>query len=249
MAKTLTGPSTDITIVETPDALADLAARLFVQAAAESIAEHGRFMVALAGGSTPRGLHARLAADPLRARVAWRETWVFFGDERCVPPTDRDSNYLMANETLLAHVPVPPGQVFRIRGEAPDAALAAAEYEGRLCAAFERAPVCFDLILLGMGLDGHVASLFPGSPALDEKDRLAIAVDVRAAVVPRRITLTLPVLNAARRVLFLVAGAEKTRSTADALGNPASALPAARVRPPEGAVTWLLDRAAAANLA
>ena len=106
----------------------------------------------------------------------------------------------------------------------------------------------FDLILLGMGLDGHVASLFPGSPALDEKDRLVIAVETRAAVVAKRITLTPPVLNAARRVLFLIAGAEKARSVADVLRNPASSLPGARVRPTEGVVTWLLDRAAAEGL-
>ena len=244
MAKTLAGA----TVVDTPAALAEDAADLFVRIAADAITERGRFMVALAGGATPRGLYARLAAEPFRARMDWHRTWVFFGDERCVPPTDAESNYRMARETLLAHVPVPPGQIFRIDGEAADAARAAEEYERRLRAAFEPGLVRFDLILLGMGLDGHVASLFPGSPALDEKDRLVIAVETRAAVVAKRITLTPPVLNAARRVLFLIAGAEKARSVADVLRNPASSLPGARVRPTEGVVTWLLDRAAAEGL-
>ena len=244
MAKTLAGA----TGVDTPAALAEEAADLFVRAAADAITGRGRFMVALAGGATPRGLYARLAAEPFRSQMDWRCTWVFFGDERCVPPTDPESNYRMARETLLAHVPVPSGKIFRMYGEAADAARAAEEYERRLREAFEPGPVHLDLILLGMGLDGHVASLFPGSPVLDEKDRLVIAVEARAAVVAKRITLTPPVLNAARRVLFLIAGAEKARSVADVLRNPASSLPGACVRPTEGAVTWLLDRAAAEGL-
>lgn len=245
MAKALA----DVTVVDTPAALAGEAAELFVRVAAGAVADRGRFMVALAGGSTPRGLYTRLAGEPFRSRVSWPHAWVFFGDERCVPPTDPESNFLMAHETLLARVPVPSGQIFRIRGEEPDTALAAAEYEGRLRTAFEPGPACFDLILLGMGLDGHVASLFPGAPVLEEKERLVAALETRAAVVPRRITLTLPVVNAARRVLFMIAGAEKARSVADALRNPASALPAARVRPAaRGVVTWLLDREAASGL-
>lgn len=244
MAKTLA----DVLVVESPARLAEEAAEIFARAAAEAIGEQRRFTVALAGGATPRGLYARLAAEPFRSTVDWRKTWVFFGDERCVPPTDADSNYLMAAETLLAHVAVPPAQVFRMPGEAEDTAQAAAEYEGRLRAAFDPRPVSFDLILLGMGLDGHVASLFPNSPVLEEKDRLVAAVETRATVVPRRLTLTLPVLNAARRVLFLISGIEKARAVAAALKNPASALPAARVRPTAGGVTWLLDRAAATNL-
>jgi 6-phosphogluconolactonase len=238
----------DVVVVSTAADLAEEAAQRFVAIAAEAIATRGRFVVALAGGSTPRGLYARLAAEPFRSRVNWLKSWIFLGDERCVPATDRESNYLMAYETLLAHVPVPSGQIFRIRGEDPDAALAAAEYEGKLRLVFEPAPVRFDLILLGMGVDGHTASLFPGSPVLDENEKLAAAVDVRAAAVPRRITLTLPVLNAARHVLFLVAGSEKARGVAAAVRNPAPAVPAGRVRPAEGTLTWLVDRAAAAQL-
>jgi 6-phosphogluconolactonase len=237
----------DVAIVETPAALADEAAELFIRAAAEAVGDRGRFVVALAGGATPRGLYTRLAGEPARSRVDWGRAWVFFGDERCVPPTDPESNYRMAWQTLLSVVPVPAAQVFRIRGEA-DPAQAAAEYEATLRTVFEPGPPRCDLILLGMGLDGHVASLFPGSAVLEERDRLVAAVDQRAAVVSRRVTLTLPAINAARRVLFLIAGSEKARAVAGLLRNPASTLPAARVRPTDGAVTLLLDRAAAAGL-
>lgn len=238
----------DVKVVDTPDALAEAAGALFAGVAAESIAERGRFVVALAGGATPKGLYARLATPPLRERVDWALTWAFFGDERCVPPTHTDSNYLGAYRTMLATVPIPTGQIFRMPGEAPDPAAAAADYEGRLRATFAPEPVRFDLILLGMGVDGHTASLFPGLPAVDERDRLVVAVDARAAAVRRRMTLTLPALNAARRVVFLVAGTEKARPVADALRNTASRLPAARVRPSAGGLTWLLDQAAAAKL-
>ncbi len=235
-------------IVADLDALAAEAIGVVADAAADAIRERGRFVVALAGGTTPKGLYARLAAPPVRQRLDWSRTWIFFGDERCVPPTDKDSNYLMAYEAMLGAVPIPPDQIFRIPGEAPDPTAAAAEYERRLRATFEPAPVRFDLILLGMGVDGHTASLFPGSPALDERVRLVVALDARAAAVRARITLTLPVLNAARHVLLLVSGAEKARPVADALRNAASTLPVARVRPTGGLLTWLLDRAAAANL-
>lgn len=230
------------------DALAAEAATIVADIAAEAIRERGRFVLSLAGGTTPRGLYGRLAAAPYREQLPWARTWVFFGDERCVPPTDKDSNYLMAYETLLRAVPIPGSQIFRIPGEAPDPLAAAAEYERRLRAAFAPGPVRLDLVLLGMGVDGHTASLFPGSPALDERERLVVAVDARAAAVRSRITLTPPVLAAARHVLVLVSGKEKARAVADALQNATSTLPAARVHPTEGTLTWLLDRAAAANL-
>lgn len=244
MAKALGG----VAIVETPAALAAEATEVFVRSAAEAIGDRGRFAVALAGGATPRGLYTTLAGEPARSRVDWRRTWVLFGDERCVAPTDPESNYRMAWETLLEKVPVPAGQICRIAGEATDAARAAADYEATLRAVLEPDAARCDLILLGMGLDGHVASLFPGSPVLEERDRLVAAVETRAAVVSRRITLTLPAINAARHVLFLIAGAEKARAVAAALRDPASTLPAARVRPRDGVLTWLLDRAAAGAL-
>ena len=244
MAKALA----DIVVAEGVSALADEAAERFVRIAAEATASRGRFTVALAGGATPRGLYSRLAAEPRRSAVDWRRTWVFLGDERCVPPSDRESNYRMAHDTLLAHVPIPESQVFRIRGEDPDPAAAAAEYETHLRGAFAPEPVRLDLVLLGMGLDGHTASLFPGSPALDETQRLVVPVDIRAAVVSSRITLTTVALNTARHVLFLVSGGEKARSLAAVVTNPGSSLPAARVRPRDGTLTWIVDRAAAARL-
>ena len=244
MAKTLAG----VVVTEGAGALAEEAAERLVRIAGEATAARRRFTIALAGGATPRGLYSRLAAEPWRSEVDWGRTWVFLGDERCVLPTDRESNYRMAHDTLLAHVPIPPGQIFRIRGEDADPARAAADYEAALRGMFDPEPVRMDLVLLGMGLDGHTASLFRGSPALEEREKLVLAVDVRAAAVSSRITLTPVVLNAARHVLFLVAGAEKARTLADALENPASSLPAARVRPADGSVTWIVDRAAAARL-
>jgi 6-phosphogluconolactonase len=242
------GVRASVRIVPDVDALAVEAAAIVTAVAADAIRERGRFVVSLAGGTTPKGLYLRLAGAPFREQIDWSRTWVFFGDERCVPPTDPDSNYLMAYQTLLGAVPIPEGQIFRIPGEAPDPRAAAAEYEHRLKATFAPAPVTFDLMLLGMGVDGHTASLFPGSPALDEQDRLVVAVDARAAVVRIRITVTTAVLNAARHVLVLVSGTEKARPVADALRNAASTLPVARVRPVGGTLTWLLDQTAAANL-
>jgi 6-phosphogluconolactonase len=244
VAKTLA----DVVVGDGPEALAGEAVERLVRIAEEAVTARGRFTLSLAGGATPRGLYTRLASDRHRARVDWSRTWAFLGDERCVPPTDRESNYRMAHDTLLANVPVPPVQVFRIRGEDPDPTVAAADYERALRRVFDPEPVRMDLILLGMGLDGHTASLFPGSPVLEERERLVAAVDVRAAAVSRRITLTPAVLNSARHILFLVSGAEKARPLADVLKNPASSLPAARIRPKDGSLTWLVDRAAASRI-
>src|SRR5439155_686742 len=161
------GSKPTVTVVPDPDALADAAARLIADAAADAIEARGRFMWALAGGETPRATYARLALSPFRERVDWRRVWVFFGDERAVPPDHPDSNYRMAHETLLGKVPIPAAQVLRIRGEAEDLEVAAAEYAGALVTAFgtRRGELPrFDLVLLGMGVDGHTASLFPGAP-------------------------------------------------------------------------------------
>jgi 6-phosphogluconolactonase len=245
------GSEPTVTVVPDPDALADAAARLIADAAADAIEARGRFMWALAGGETPRATYARLALPPFRERVDWRRVWVFFGDERAVPPDHPDSNYRMAHETLLGKVPVPAAQVLRIRGEAEDLEVAAAEYAGALVTAFgtRRGELPrFDLVLLGMGVDGHTASLFPGSPVVREVFRAVAAVHVGAASIPQRLTLTLPVLNAAARVVFLVAGAEKAKAVKAVLGERAT-LPAAMVQPNHGELVWLLDRAAAAQLA
>lgn len=239
----------EIIVFDDPAALAEAAAEAIAECAEEAVAARGRFMVALAGGSTPRTTYERLAQPPLRDRMPWDRTWIFFGDERGVPPDHPDSNYRMANEALLSKVPIPAKQIARIRGEAEDPETAATEYGQRLSEVFE----CkrgglprFDLILLGMGVDGHTGSLFPGSPVLKEIFRPVAAVHASAASIPQRFTFTLPVINTAARVMFLVAGGEKAKLLKAVLNEPTSALPAALVRPTNGRLTWLLDRAAAA---
>ncbi len=227
------------------------AAAAEVLARAGEAAARGSFALALPGGSTPKALYALLAdaRRPFAARIPWGRTQVFFGDERHVPPDHPDSNFGMVRQALLAHVPVLAGNVHRIRGELPDADAAAAAYERELRAALGEPPA-LDLVLLGLGEDGHTASLFPGSPALEERERWVAAPWVER-LGARRITLTLPALEAARQVLFLVTGAAKSAALRRALREPAGAesVPASRVRPRSGRVLWLADRAAAGSLA
>jgi 6-phosphogluconolactonase len=231
-------------------ALAEGAARAVADAAREAVATRGRFLIALAGGATPRETYARLASAAWREAMPWARTFVFFGDERCVPPDHPESNYRMAKESLLSKVALPPDQVFRMRGEASDTDAAAAEYARTMAAVFGtkrgEAPR-FDLILLGMGLDGHTASLFPGSPAVKEIFRTVAAVHAAAAAIPSRLTLTLPVLNHASQILFLVSGPEKAKVMKTVLNDPAS-LPAGMVAPEDGQLVWMLDRDAASRL-
>lgn len=236
-----------------PEDIFRAAADLFVDKAASA---KDRFTVALAGGSTPKGMYALLASDAYRNRIDWQKVHVFFGDERCVPPENEFSNFRMANASLLMHVPVPKRQIYRIRGEiAPH--MAAAEYEGamlRVFGASDAAPFPrFDLILLGMGPDGHTASLFPGSPALKEKKRWVVENDVQKfkdTPTPwQRVTMTYPVLNAASQVLFMVAGADKADSLYEVLhGQPNSDLYPSQAVKPAGKLTWLVDAAAAQKL-
>src|SRR5438874_11345108 len=239
-----------VTILDDPEAMADAAAHLVVDAAAEAITVRGRFTLALAGGRTPATTYAKIAVPPYRDQVDWAHVWAVFGDERAVIPDVPGANYGMAHEALLSRVPIPRTQVWRIRGEAEDAEAAAAEYAKALAEAFgtRRGELPrLDLVLLGLGVDGHAASLFPGSPVLREIFRAVAAVHVAAASIPQRLTLTLPVLNAAARVVFLVAGPEKAKVVKAVLGERAI-LPAAMVRPDPGELVWLLDRAAAAQL-
>jgi len=240
----------EVRLVADAAALADAAAQAIVDAAVESVAERGRFSIVLAGGATPRATYMRLAVPPLAERLPWDRTWVFFGDERCVPPDHAESNYHMAYETLLSKVPIPSERVFRLRGEAEDPEAAATEYARTLAGAFATPRgglPRFDLVLLGMGLDGHTASLFPGSPALKEVFRPVVAVHAAAAVLPQRLTLTFPPINAAARIIFLVSGAEKAKAV-KAMLRDGVALPAAMVRPLDGTLTWIVDRAAASLL-
>jgi 6-phosphogluconolactonase len=221
--------------------LAGIAAERVLQASQVAIAERGRFTLALAGGDTPRALYRRLAALPA-GTIDWARTVLFFGDERAVPPDHPESNYRMARESLLAPSAIPAEQVHRIMGEAAPQ-VAAAQYEAVLRAHFADDWPQFDMVLLGLGSDGHTASLFPGTAALDVTDRWVTANHV-PALDAWRITLTLPALNQARELLFLVSGAGKADALAAVLA-PGSDLPAARVRPVQGRLTWCIDADAA----
>ncbi len=224
------------------------AAEVFVEAADRSLAERGRFSVALSGGSTPRTAYGLLASD-FRDRVRWANVDCFWSDERCVPPDHPESNFRMANEALLSRVEIPAANVHRMKGEDPDPARAAQEYDGELRTCFntQAAPPQFDLLMLGMGPDGHTASLFPGTAALREARAYAAANYVEKFRA-YRLTLTLPVLNAARRVVFLVAGSDKAAALAKVLGknNGEPPLPASLVQAKQGTTLWLVDAAAAA---
>jgi 6-phosphogluconolactonase len=234
-----------VQVYEIPEELAQAAAREFAARAAEAIEDHGRFAVVLAGGSTPKATYEILARD-YRDRIDWGKVHVFFGDERSVPPDHEDSNYKMAREALLGHVPV--GSVHRMQGELPpDEAAEAYEQELRDFFGREELPQ-FDLILLGTGGDGHTASLFPETSALEVHDRRVVANPV-LKLETTRVTLTVPVINAARAVYFLVAGEGKAEPVAEILeGNPdPREYPASLIQPDAGPV-WMLDRAAASEL-
>jgi 6-phosphogluconolactonase len=241
----------EIRVLTTPQELFEAAADEVVHAATEAVEQRGRFTIALPGGSTPKSLFNLLATNA-RTVLPWDRTFFFWGDERHVPPTDPDSNYRMAEETMLSKIPVAAGNVFRIPAENPDAAAAAEAYEQTLRKFFQvgtgEFPV-FDLILLGMGPDGHTASLFPGSAGLQEKKRLVIANWVDK-LKTSRLTLTLPVLNAASCVTFLVSGTDKAAMLKTVLEEdaPAEQYPSKLIRPSDGKLIWLVDRAAASDL-
>jgi 6-phosphogluconolactonase len=240
----------EIVVLPDAEALAEAAALRILEAATAAVADRGRFTIALSGGATPRQTYMRLAVPPHSEAMPWAQTYVFFGDERCVPADHSGSNYRMAAETLLGKVAIPAAHVFPLPGDAEDADAAAAEYGRTLTREFgtRRGEMPrFDLILLGMGLDGHTGSLFPGSPVLKEIFRPVVAVHATAAAIPHRLTFTLPLLNAAALVIFLVSGAEKAK-TAKAVLNDGALLPAGLVRPAAGRLVWMVDRAAAGHL-
>jgi 6-phosphogluconolactonase len=243
--------SLDLRRLTTPQDLFQAAAEEVIRVATAAVAERGRFTIALSGGSTPRNLYTLIAANASTG-LPWAQIFFFWGDERHVPPTDPESNYRMAQETLLSKVPVPPANIFRIPGENPDASAAAEAYEQTLRKFFVPAPgefPRFDLILLGMGPDGHTASLFPETEALQEKSRLVVANWVEK-LNTSRISLTVPVLNAARQVAFLVGGADKAAVLHEVLEGdaPGEKYPSKLVRPSEGKLIWFIDRAAASEL-
>ncbi|HEY8685014.1 MAG TPA: 6-phosphogluconolactonase [Chloroflexota bacterium] len=232
----------------TPDDLAREAAHRFVEIGAAAIAAHGSFCVALSGGSTPQSMYARLAVAPLRDRLDWSRVQVFFSDERFVPPDSEESNYHTAKVNLIAQVPIPGDHVHRYATVDITPEEAAAQYEqgvrNVLRVHGDDVPT-FDLVLLGMGPDGHTASLFPDTEALQVSNRL-----VTPNFVPKmgawRLTFTYSLINAARTVAFLVQGDDKKERVREILGG-GSPLPAAGVHPSDGRLIWLLDAAAAAE--
>jgi 6-phosphogluconolactonase len=235
----------------TPQDLFQTAADAVLHMADEAISKRGRFTIALSGGSTPKSLYALIAANAA-ASVPWEKVFFFWGDERHVGPKDPESNYRMAEESLLSKVSVPAGNVFRVPAENPDAGAAANAYEQTLRNFFETAPgqfPRFDVILLGMGPDGHTASLFPETAALQEKSRLFVANWVEK-LHTHRLTLTLPVLNQAHLVAFLVSGTDKAAALHEVLEGKAAGekYPSKLVRPVDGQLIWFLDRASASGL-
>lgn len=248
----ISGHVRDILVLADGDAVSRAAADLFQRACGEAVEARGVFSVALAGGSTPRGLYSLLATDEERRdAMPWDRIEFFWGDERHVPPDHPDSNYRMAREAMLSRVLVMPERVHRVQSEQPDAAVAASLYEAEVRRAFaaDRGVPAFDLILLGLGPDGHTASLFPGTEALSEQRRLFAANFVQKFGA-HRITATFPLLNAARDVVFVVAGAEKAAAVRDVLQPQPDTpvLPARLVRPGRGTLRWILDRDAASLL-
>jgi 6-phosphogluconolactonase len=241
--------SRQIEVLSTAADLFHAAAEEFVKVGRQAIGAQGRFAVALSGGSTPKSLYSLLASS--YADFPWARTYFFFGDERHVPPTDPESNYRMVSESLLSKVAIPAQNVFRVRAENPDAASAAADYEAQLRKFFELKPnqfPRFDLIFLGLGPDGHTASLFPDSAGLKETARLVIANRVEKFKTDR-ISFTFPVLNNAGEVIFLASGSDKAEMVREVLeGKPTPPLPAQQVQPTNGRLLWMLDESAAAKL-
>jgi len=236
-------------IFETPADLFRGAAEEFSRRAVEAIKGHGRFSVALSGGSTPKSLFGLLASAEFSA-LPWKQIFLFWGDERYVPADDAQSNYRMTKEALLSKAPIPAENVFRIKTEKTPADSAAADYEqtiknffGLKAGELPR----FDLTLNGVGSEGHTASLFPGSPALEEKSRLVVAPWIEKFKM-FRISLTLPVFNNAACVLFLAAGKDKAPILQEVFERPSEQLPAQRIQPSNGELLWFIDRAAGSSL-
>lgn len=244
------GRDTHLSIFRNKQDLSKRAAEEIISLIRLGLAEEGRFTLMLSGGSTPKSVYAQMA----RAKLDWAKVHAFWGDERCVPPDHPDSNYRMGKESLLDRIHLPEENIHRIRGELP-AAQAAQEYQEELVAFFgsQERPPYFDLILLGMGEDGHVASLFTASPALEESERWVIAVEHKQPPPPMvaRVSISLPVINAAKRVILIVSGTAKALLVKQAL-NPEDEelrLPVQRIKPVDGELEWMLDEDAARLLA
>jgi 6-phosphogluconolactonase len=239
-----------VAIYSTVDTLSQEAARYVVRVASESITTHGRFTLVLAGGSTPKKLYGLLASEPYRDQIDWALTEIFWSDERCVPPDNEDSNYHLAQEVLLSKVPIAAAQIHRMPADADNRDQASLTYTQEIQRVFGTNGIpSFDLIQLGMGPEGHTASLFPHQASLHEQTRLIMPVTVPKPP-PPRLTFTPPLLNAAAHVLFLVTGQDKADALQAVLEgeyNP-DEYPAQIIRPTQGEVTWMLDPAAASKL-
>lgn len=230
------------------ETLSQAAAEMFADLANQAITSHGRFCVALSGGRTPQRLYEILANAPYREHLRWEAMHIFWGDERCVPTNDPRSNFLMARQALLDQVSIPENHIHPIPGDLP-AALAATDYETELRDFFDRRPPVFDLILLGLGDNAHTASLFPRTSVLDEKERWVDAVYV-AEQSMYRVTMTAPLINQAREVIFLVSGTEKASALQSVLEGAylPHDFPAQLIRPNGGHPVWMVDKAAAHKL-
>ena len=242
-------PEPQVRVFPSDDELFHAAAETFCKVGADAIREHGRYTVALSGGSTPKGLHKQLVTN-FASALPWDQVFFFWGDERHVPPDFPESNYRMARETLLSKLPIPATHIFRMHGDLPDAHQAAGIYEQTLREFFYSLQgnlPRLDLILLGMGPDGHTASLFPGTPALKEQQSWVAGnwVEQHSTF---RITLTYPVLNNASNVMFLIKGADKAELVRKALKDPSANLPCQGVKPVNGSLMWYLDQGAGAKL-
>jgi 6-phosphogluconolactonase len=238
--------ASNIRILENAEGVAHAAADCFVDITLSSISAQGRFSVALAGGSTPRRTYELLATEEYRNRIAWPKVHIFFSDERCVPPMHADSNYRMADKAMISLLPIPSQNVHRMAGEG-DANANASLYEDDLRTFFDGAPEPrFDLVLLGMGDDGHTASLFPGTRALSEAEAWVIANWVEK-LNTYRITLTPPAINHAANIIFLVTGAGKAERLPQVIrgARDPQKLPSQLIQPVNGSLVWLVDKAAA----
>ena len=252
----------DVIVLDTPEALAERVAADFASLVNDMLTRQDRVSLALAGGQTPKQFYGRLAKEPYKSSIPWAKLWFFWGDERCVPKEHADSNFRMAAESLLQYVPVPPAHVLRMQGENPPPQ-AAAEYEKGMRSFFRESGFWpeFDLILLGMGPDGHTASLIPGSPAVTnhvsetlEERRQAdpgegdvpqprwVVHNVIRAMQTVRLTFTYPVINHARNIWFLVTGAKKAQAFAEVQKGPSPNSPASLVQPVNGTMRWYVDK-------
>ncbi len=240
----------EVKILRDTAALAEEAAKRFVAMVVTARRDKQSHTVALSGGTTPRAFYTRLASAPYDAQVDWSRIDFYFGDERGVPPDHPDSTYRLAHDTLFRPNRIAAGQIHRMRGEMEDLSAAAELYTTELTAVVDEGLPRFDLVLLGLGPDGHTASLFPNNRALHEHVRWVVSIDDAPKPPPRRLTLTVPVLNHAKQVIFLVAGADKARAVREVLRGdaPADDYPAKLIQPGAGRVLWVLDEEAASLL-